>query len=83
MAGGDEIEVTKMSDNHILNIIRMVKSYAKKGMLDGWGYFDSEGMPDGDFWKIYGKDVIEYFNNNHGYKNVLTEAKNRNIYGNV
>lgn len=76
----EEIDVSKMENSYLLNIQKMVVRMAKKGIKMGYAsYEDDNDFMTGDIWEIYGNDVVEYFNRNHGYKNVVAEIKKRKL----
>ena len=78
MSNGEEIEISKMDNRHLINSIKMVQRFAKDGMVIQSG---SCGSDLGDMWydefTIKGKEVYEHFGKS--YKWLLEEANNRNI----
>ena len=71
---GVVIDIDKMSDHHLKNMIDMIKRYAKNGMIvQHGGGFD----PD-NFWfyeeRLYEEDVYDYFSY-HKYKKEWKKRK--------
>ena len=73
---GEQIKISDMSDQYLLNAIAYVNKKAKEGMTIYYGGgFDLE-----DMWydeeEIKGEEVFEYFD---GYEDLIKEAKRRNL----
>ena len=75
---GNQIKVSEMSNEHLLNAIAYVNRKAKEGMTILHG---SAGVDIDDMWydveEIKGEEVFEHF---EGYEDLVKEAKKRNIY---
>jgi hypothetical protein len=76
---GEEIAYKKLEDEHLLNILNMIKIKAKKGItiVSGGGGWDID-----DCWydeeEIKGAEVLKYFD----YASLLKEAKKRDLIKN-
>lgn len=72
---GEELEYKKIKDDHLLNILKFIKKRCKSGVTIVSGGFSWDGMPDGDCYTIYGKEVEEHYD----YKGLYEEAKMRRL----
>lgn len=72
MKNGEQIEISKMTDTHLINTIKMIERNAKNGIEIGGG-----NDPD-DFWYdvLYGKEALDYIVE---YKYLKKELKKRNL----
>lgn len=75
---GNEIPYKKLTDSHLINIVKYIHRKAENGLelLDGGGF--ETGNID-DVWVdsrwIFDEEVFEYF----GYKDIIKELKRRKL----
>lgn len=72
---GDEIEISKMDDQHLLNTIKMLEKQAEEGVVEVNGSSDYYGT-DGDKEFLQGQD---YLNSIKEYSWLKEEAEKRKL----
>lgn len=73
---GDEIEYSKLGDNHLQNILRWIERIAENGITITEGGMGGDGKPDwGDVYEISGEEVLEKYD----YAGLQKELKKRTM----
>jgi len=70
---GEEIELTKLKNDHLSNIIKWIETKARNGFLEITG---GGSCPDDYYYDetmLYGQEVLDYFN----YTSLVLEQKRR------
>lgn len=76
---GEEIEISKMTETHLINSIKMIERYAKNGLnyVVNLGYAPDNDYVEYDTGTLYGDDVYKHFSPE--YQNLKAELKKRQL----
>jgi hypothetical protein len=74
---GEQIDIKKLDDSHLLNILKFIKRRAREGVnvIINCGYATDNDFIEYDGYTMYGNEVMEHMN----YSALLKEAKNRGL----
>jgi len=73
---GDFIEYCKLTDSHLLNILKWIERRAENGIMRGIGFYDGDDdYMTGEMYEINGDEVLEMYD----YKGLLKEVKRRKL----
>ena len=81
-AEDNKILISKLKDDHLLNIIQMIANYAENGLTracGGCGVGDNMDIYY-DEYTIYGEEVYDFFKKNGSYERLIKEKKKRKLF---
>lgn len=75
---GIEIEISQMSDSHLLNTIKLIEKKSDEGaeVVDVCGYEGDDDFMTGDVYFVKGEN---YLNRVPEYRELIKEANERNL----